>query len=266
MSEVEHEHRWRRGRCRDCDASCDHPEPLDMEWREVRGRRIARWRCRQCGTLDLTSDRPLPLGRWVQAPGPNAPMPGGDHVEEAAPRVRIDADGRVLVEGDDGEPVAVDPVLWAKTGILRAIRESQDQEIGDAARSGGIGQWWSEEWQRRRRLGVERRAEWVREEMEREVEPPDWLRLLPPEVLTEKQREAVDLVYGRGLTTHEAARVMGRSRSVVRNRLKLARRKVEAWWGTWDPGEFWTPDEPASSADPVEEWARWVRSLQTPGR
>lgn len=78
----DHQHQWRYGKCK-CGAECGHPEPLDLEWREDRGRQVPRWRCRVCGTLDQASDRPVKTQRDWRDGGSGQ---GAGKVAPASPR------------------------------------------------------------------------------------------------------------------------------------------------------------------------------------
>jgi len=91
---------------------------------------------------------------------------------------------------------------------------------------------FSDFWKHRRRLGIERRARELSERLASPPDLPDWLRLTPDGVFTDKQREAVILRHGYGLSLAEAAKVAGIGKSPMRRRIAAAERKVEKFYGT----------------------------------
>jgi predicted DNA-binding protein (UPF0251 family) len=88
-----------------------------------------------------------------------------------------------------------------------------------------------EEWQRRRALGLQRRRALVAERLQQPPELPGWMTALPTDALTAKQREALVLRYGYGLTYSEAAEVAGIAKTSMRERLEGAELKVQRHLG-----------------------------------
>jgi predicted DNA-binding protein YlxM (UPF0122 family) len=87
---------------------------------------------------------------------------------------------------------------------------------------------WSldEYWIGRRHTGIKYRAEEVARRLERPPVLPDWLLLLPDGILTKKQHEACEMVFGRGLSQREAADALDVSRNAIVKRLQRAEYKV----------------------------------------
>jgi hypothetical protein len=240
-----HEHRWKRGRCA-CGKECGHPEPLDLELRGSPGREKFRWRCRVCGVLDLASDRPLPMTEgWNRVPGLRPKdMTLRLKREEQWTDAKL-VDGKIETTGPDGKKILIDPGIWHITVIGKAIKRAQRLEVEALD--------WSEFWKMRRHRGIEKRREWVEGQLSRDPVLPDWLLATPESELTSRQREALVLVYGYELTQREAARHIGISHTSLRDRIRLAQRKVEAYWGTWEPSEFESDEGDPSFIAPRDE-------------
>lgn len=120
--------------------------------------------------------------------------------------------------------------LHTTAGILRELWDEIREDLRVC---------WSAEWRRRRRLGIERRLEEVKDRLAEPPDLPDWLRLIPDGVLTPKQHEAMVLREGYGLSLEEAAQAAGIKKPTMRGRVALARKKVQRYWGIVDddPGE-----------------------------
>jgi hypothetical protein len=103
---------------------------------------------------------------------------------------------------------------------------------------------FSEAWKERRRIGIKHRAGEVKRLLASEPELPDWLRLLPDDLLTPKQREAAVLCGALGLSLQEAATAAGITKSGMRHRAEQVENKVVAHWSE------------GSGRDFVEEMAR----------
>jgi hypothetical protein len=129
-----------------------------------------------------------------------------------------------LTGGDDGSE------RYAATAGTGPLLDEFWQEVRQ-----DLQDWWGPEWTRRRRLGIERRAEDIKERLTQPPDLPDWLRLIPDGVLTEKQREALVLRFGYELSLAEAAQVAGCGKSPMRSRVAGARHRVEKYWGISDP-------------------------------
>jgi hypothetical protein len=121
------------------------------------------------------------------------------------------------------------PDVHPDAGQAAILRELWDEIRAD------LRDYWKDEWTRRRRLGIAKRGESVKERLARPPEIPDWLRLLPDDVLKPKQREAMVYRHGYGLSIQEAADAADISKSAMAKRLRLAEPKVERYWGARDP-------------------------------
>jgi predicted DNA-binding protein (UPF0251 family) len=87
----------------------------------------------------------------------------------------------------------------------------------------------SEEWKRRRALGIERRRAWVHERVRQPVNLPIALEEFLAEhrgTFTPRQLEALVWRYGHGLSLQEAADELGTTKSAFRKRLGRAERKL----------------------------------------
>jgi len=107
---------------------------------------------------------------------------------------------------------------------------------------------WSEEWSIRRRHGIERRREEVRQILQAQAHLPGWLEDLLAECgeeFTPLQVEALTYRYGYGLSLSEAGDALGCSKWAFRKRLAGAEAKVSHLRGDVDAG---------IPADVLAEW------------
>jgi hypothetical protein len=119
---------------------------------------------------------------------------------------------------------------------------------------------WSVEWKRRRALGMEVRAETVRQLLTEPVRLPEWLDDMLSECgaeFTPRQVEALVYRYGYGLSLQEAAVALGIRKQTFRKRLDGAERKVGHLRGDVDPDA--ANEEELARA--IEAWARSVAEL-----
>lgn len=123
------------------------------------------------------------------------------------------------------------------------VAESKRRTWRDFARdaAGGVaGAEASERWSGIRLRGLWYREQEVAERLRRDPPPPviPEIANLPDGVLTVKQREALVLWTSYALSFREVADQLGISRNAARKRIEAGRRRIDAYWGTWDPEDF----------------------------